>query len=171
MYGKCGTKDCPRDERCNRSIRKHKFYLALENSPCRDYISEKLWRNALLNNLVPVVYGASKEDYERVLPPDSFIHVEDFDSIKELALYLRKLSKDEGLYNTYFEWKKFGWVQLTIEEYLLEPEQVCENIVSRLLSDEKAMREGTYHKPKFPDWNEWWTNSCKKNVKWPIKLK
>ncbi|XP_030837265.1 glycoprotein 3-alpha-L-fucosyltransferase A-like [Strongylocentrotus purpuratus] len=171
MYRKSGTKDCPMDERCNRSIRKHKFYLALENSPCRDYISEELWRNALLNNLVPVVYGASKEDYKRVLPPDSFIHVEDFDSIMELALYLRKLSKDEGLYNTYFEWKKFGWVQLTTEEYLLEPEQVCENIVSRLLSDEKAMREGTYHKPKFPDWNEWWTNSCKKGVKWPIKLK
>ncbi|XP_041483285.1 uncharacterized protein LOC121430077 [Lytechinus variegatus] len=171
MYGKCGTKPCPRDERCNRSIRKHKFYLALENSPCRDYITEKLWRNAFLNNVVPVVYGASKEDYERVLPPDSFIHVEDFDSIKELASYLRRLSKDEGLYNTYFEWKKFGWVQLTIEEYLLEPEQVCENIVSRLLSDERDMREGTYHRPKFPDWKEWWTNSCKSSVKWPIKLK
>ena len=53
MYRKSGTKDCPMDERCNRSIRKHKFYLALENSPCRDYISEELWRNALLNNLVP----------------------------------------------------------------------------------------------------------------------
>ncbi|XP_071485806.1 glycoprotein 3-alpha-L-fucosyltransferase A-like [Diadema antillarum] len=96
MYGSCGNTPCPRDERCNRKLRKHKFYLAFENSECRDYITEKLWRNAFLNDIVPVVYGPPREDYEKVLPPNSFIHVHDFKSVKELAEYLSKLDKDEG---------------------------------------------------------------------------
>lgn len=29
--------------------------------------------------------GARKEDYEKVAPPNSFIHVDDFESPKELA--------------------------------------------------------------------------------------
>ncbi|XP_071485785.1 glycoprotein 3-alpha-L-fucosyltransferase A-like [Diadema antillarum] len=172
MYGSCGNTPCPRDERCNRKLRKHKFYLAFENSECRDYITEKLWRNAFLNDIVPVVYGPPREDYEKVLPPNSFIHVHDFKSVKELAEYLSKLDKDEGLYNTFFEWKKFGSVQLTLEEWLMEPEQVCSNIVSRLLKDEKEMRSGTYSPPKFPeDLGKWWDGSCtSQETQYPIEI-
>ncbi|XP_041460813.1 4-galactosyl-N-acetylglucosaminide 3-alpha-L-fucosyltransferase FUT6-like [Lytechinus variegatus] len=169
-YGICGLEPCPKDERCMQTIGKHKFYLALENTACRDYITEKVWRNALLNHVVPVVFGAPREDYERILPPNSFIHVEDFKSVKELAAYLLNVSKNDTLYNTYFEWKKFGWVKLSTEMYLLEPEQICHHIVSRLLNDERDVMEGKYHQPLFPDWTDWWTNSCKTDFTWPIKF-
>jgi glycoprotein 3-alpha-L-fucosyltransferase len=48
IYGKCGTKKCPRSDTCyDKVITDYKFYLAFENANCKDYISEKLFRNAL----------------------------------------------------------------------------------------------------------------------------
>ncbi|VDP25238.1 unnamed protein product [Soboliphyme baturini] len=52
--------------------------------------------------------GAPKEDYERIAPPHSFVHVEDFASPRQLAEYLLKLDKNDTLYNSYFQWKSKG---------------------------------------------------------------
>ena len=47
IYGRCGTHNCGRKTSdCLKKIRKYKFYLAFENSHCRDYITEKFY-NAL----------------------------------------------------------------------------------------------------------------------------
>ena len=58
--------------------------------------------------MVPVVYGAPREDYARLAPPNSFIHVDDFASIMQLAQYLQILDKDVNLYNEYFKWRGTG---------------------------------------------------------------
>lgn len=52
--------------------------------------------------------GARKEDYLRVAPPHSFIHVDDFASPKDLASYLHFLDRNDTLYNEYFSWKGSG---------------------------------------------------------------
>ncbi|VDO08582.1 unnamed protein product [Rodentolepis nana] len=88
--------------------RNYKFYLSFENSNCRQYITEKVQRNALSNGMVPIVLGAYKEDYENVLPPHSYINVDDFDSIQELAEYLQFLDKNDTAYAQYFAWTKHG---------------------------------------------------------------
>ena len=43
-------------------IRSYKFYMALENQHhCRDYFTEKVWKNSLTAEAVPIVWGANKQ--------------------------------------------------------------------------------------------------------------
>lgn len=56
--------------------------------------------------MVPVVFGTTRQDYEKVAPADSFIHVDDFENAEQLAKYLLKLDKNDHLYNKYFQWKQ-----------------------------------------------------------------
>ncbi|ESN98146.1 hypothetical protein HELRODRAFT_84937 [Helobdella robusta] len=111
VYGQCGDLHCSRsDEKsCFQILSdKYKFYLSFENSNCDYYITEKLFLNALSNNVVPVVMGARKEDYLKSAPPNSFISVEDFPDAKSLANYLLYLDGNEEMYNKYLAWKGSG---------------------------------------------------------------
>ena len=59
VYGKCGNLECKKNTaECDKLISSYKFYLALENSECRYYITEKFWKNSLEIGIVPLVYGA-----------------------------------------------------------------------------------------------------------------
>ncbi|KAG9462149.1 hypothetical protein GDO78_014813, partial [Eleutherodactylus coqui] len=89
----------------NAVLSTYKFYLSFENSIHTDYITEKLWNNALRSGTVPVVLGPPRETYQRYIPPDSFIHVDDFPSEKDLANYLLELDKDPHKYEQYFRWR------------------------------------------------------------------
>ncbi|XP_029636394.1 glycoprotein 3-alpha-L-fucosyltransferase A [Octopus sinensis] len=111
IYGACGSFKCPRNiaKKCFEMLNKdYKFYLAFENSNCRDYITEKLFVNGLQHDIVPIVMGAHPDDYRKIAPLNSYIHVEDFKSPKELAAYLHKLDQNNNLYNAYFKWKGMG---------------------------------------------------------------
>lgn len=79
--------------------------MSFENSNCKDYITEKFYINGLMNDVIPIVLGARKEDYIKTSPPGSFIHVDDFSSPKELAQYLNLVAQNETLYLSYFKWK------------------------------------------------------------------
>ncbi|XP_006000732.1 alpha-(1,3)-fucosyltransferase 4 [Latimeria chalumnae] len=89
-----------------KTVSEYKFYLTFENSQHPDYITEKLWRNAFKSSAVPIVLGPSRSNYEMFIPPDSFIHVDDFSSPKSLAKYLRFLDKNVHIYRRYFFWKR-----------------------------------------------------------------
>ncbi|VDM99336.1 unnamed protein product [Thelazia callipaeda] len=92
QYGNCNNMAC--DEECANKLRmSHRFYLAFENSVCRDYVTEKVFRN-MKELLVPVVLKNSI--YANILPDASYIAADDFNSPRELALYLK-----------YFEWTKY----------------------------------------------------------------
>lgn len=52
--------------------------------------------------------GAPRVDYERAAPPESFIHVDDFESPRELADFLRAVAADRDRYNSYFRWHGIG---------------------------------------------------------------
>ncbi|XP_077335790.1 3-galactosyl-N-acetylglucosaminide 4-alpha-L-fucosyltransferase FUT3-like [Lithobates pipiens] len=95
----------------HKTISQYKFYLAFENSNFQDYITEKLWSNAFGTWTLPVVLGTSRENYERFVPGDAFIHVNDFSSPKDLAMYLLELDRDDEKYKKYFNWRSRYYVK------------------------------------------------------------
>ncbi|XP_064637421.1 4-galactosyl-N-acetylglucosaminide 3-alpha-L-fucosyltransferase FUT6-like isoform X2 [Lineus longissimus] len=118
VLGKCG-KPCPNNDNCDFNLfeKEYKFYLAFENSKCFEYITEKLWNNALAVGLVPVVLGGhSRNDYEALLPPESFIYADDFSSPKQLAEYLKKVGSDSELYNKFLRWREHFRVSTSQEK-------------------------------------------------------
>ena len=52
--------------------------------------------------------GAPPEDYERMAPANSFLHVDRFTTPKHLADYLHYLDRNDKAYNSFFEWKGTG---------------------------------------------------------------
>ncbi|XP_040031595.2 4-galactosyl-N-acetylglucosaminide 3-alpha-L-fucosyltransferase 9-like [Gasterosteus aculeatus] len=81
-----------------------KFYLSFENSFHRDYITEKFF-NPLTWGSVPVVMGPPRHVYEGHAPAESFIHVDDFPSPKELAERLLYLDQNHTEYMRFFNWR------------------------------------------------------------------
>jgi glycoprotein 3-alpha-L-fucosyltransferase len=83
------------------------FYLSFENSYCKEYITEKFW-NILTQDLlvIPIALGGtSVEEYERVAPPNSFIHVDNFTSAQHLAEHLNYVVNNEEAFNYYLQWR------------------------------------------------------------------
>ncbi|XP_052018529.1 alpha-(1,3)-fucosyltransferase 10 [Apodemus sylvaticus] len=115
-YGEClQNRDLPQQlknpasmdaEAFYRVIAQYKFILAFENAVCDDYITEKFWRPLKLG-VVPVYYGSPTiTDW---LPSNrSAILVSEFSHPRELASFIRRLDYDDGLYETYVEWKLKG---------------------------------------------------------------
>ena len=88
-------RDCP-------DLDDYKFYLAFENSLCSEYITEKVWWNSYSKvviakrlfsyiagfpqGAVPIVMGGlSERDYSRLAPPNSYLHVDQFEGPEHLA--------------------------------------------------------------------------------------
>ncbi|XP_018412264.1 PREDICTED: alpha-(1,3)-fucosyltransferase 7 [Nanorana parkeri] len=109
VYGKASNK--PLCSLCLLpTISRYYFYLALENSIHKDYITEKLWKNSFIAGAVPIVLGPPRENYEKFIPADSFIHVSDFSSTKDLATFLGSMTLKR--YEQYFHWRQMYGVKI-----------------------------------------------------------
>ncbi|XP_063915585.1 alpha-(1,3)-fucosyltransferase 7-like [Zophobas morio] len=106
VYGGCGTLKCPGHFKTDcPAIDSYLFYLAFENSNCDEYVTEKLWWNAFEKNSIPIVMGATKESYAKLLPPKSYLNIDDYAQPKDLATHIHYLNMT-GHYREYFEWKR-----------------------------------------------------------------
>lgn len=107
IFGGCGRRGvCSNkaDRKCVNDLINHKYYfhLVLENSVCRDYVTEKFWIRWNLYS-VPIVFN--RKQYQPIAPPNSFIAIDDFPSIQKLAEYLKNVQKTPKIYRSYFEWR------------------------------------------------------------------
>ena len=107
IVGKCGNMyACPRkfSKDCEEQlVTKYYFYLALENSICDDYITEKTWRR-LTEGAVPIVLDGGM--YAEELPKNSYIDVKDFASPQALAKHLEDVMASAEKYATYHAWRQ-----------------------------------------------------------------
>ena len=73
----------------------HFFYLALENSVCHQYVTEKFWH--LKQLIVPVVLSR-RALANLTIPSNSFIAADDFENVQKLAEHLKMLANNRELY-------------------------------------------------------------------------
>ena len=105
IYGECGDFKCEKgNPECYEKLQNdYKFYLSFENSLCKDYVTEKLWR-VMQYDVIPVVLGGAS--YSEYLPAKSYIDVSRFPSPMALGKYLLQLDYNDAMYNQYFVWKR-----------------------------------------------------------------
>ncbi|XP_015521586.1 3-galactosyl-N-acetylglucosaminide 4-alpha-L-fucosyltransferase FUT3 isoform X1 [Neodiprion lecontei] len=127
-YGHClkgDTKSCPGHftKDCE-ALDDYKFYLAFENSNCREYLTEKPFWHGYRKHAVPVIMGASRENCRQLLPPKSYIHVDDFANPATLADYLLYLDTNDQEYSKFHAWRnqfdvlnEHGYFQSTSRHY------------------------------------------------------
>ncbi|XP_077513055.1 3-galactosyl-N-acetylglucosaminide 4-alpha-L-fucosyltransferase FUT3-like [Amblyomma americanum] len=110
IYGKCGDMRCPHSPECSAIFgQTYYFSLALENSICPEYVTEKFYE-AVNYGMVPVVLG----NYSDFVPPNSYINAFDFHSPKHLAAYLKALAADQSRYKAYFAWRRTHDIELCL---------------------------------------------------------
>ena len=85
---------------------KYYFVVAIENSNCVDYVTEKLV-HAVASGSIPIVAGMdNKPDYAKFMPENSYINVYDFPNLDDLATHLHKVSNDPNEYEKYIYFKR-----------------------------------------------------------------
>ncbi|KAI9559152.1 hypothetical protein GHT06_015941 [Daphnia sinensis] len=134
VYGKCGTMSCSKDQAkvCKElATKKYKFYMALENSLCLDYVTEKFF-DTLQYPVIPVVFGYH-DNYEKIAPRHSFINAAKFENVKQLADYLMLLDKNDTLYNQYFWWKPYFKVRDSTDDQALGFCHLCAALHNKTL--------------------------------------
>ena len=154
--GKCSKKfkgareivNCP-NKTC---IKDYKFYLAFENEFCDEYISDKYWLNAISMGTIPIVLGGA--NYSNTAIPGSYIQVEDFNTIKDLSIYLRSVGSNKTSYNSYFKWKNhYRYKQTSSQGWPHTSTWICE--LCNILHNDTYPRK-VYKMSEF--WNK--TTDC-----------
>ena len=148
IFGDCNKRYCSRDyNTCDKIlIQNTKFYLAFENSLCKDYITEKAFK-WFTKDIIVVVRGARR--YGRLLPKGTYIDADDFRNASMLALYLKDLGSNESEYIKYLKRK---------DMYRVIPRNVMTQVaycnLCRKLNDLKM------HRKRFDMEKSWSGNAC-----------
>lgn len=122
-YGKCGNYSCPRppaprDDCLNVIDQRYKFYLAMENSFCMDYLTEKVFNVYRLSNVIPVVRGGA--NYDLFLPPGSYISASNFHNATSLAKHIKRLLNKKEITFQPFIYKNFYGIRPNDRHYFCD---------------------------------------------------
>jgi hypothetical protein len=108
-YGSCEhNTDLEKDETLEtlegrlELMRKNRIVLAFEAGTEKDYITEVVWE-ALLSGAVPAIFGAM--NLKDRLPPNSAIFASNYNSWDAFAKYVKQVSEDKTLWQSYHAWR------------------------------------------------------------------
>lgn len=113
-YGACAENPykrdaCVRASECEKDLgAMNFFFIAVENTVCKDYVTEKYFSRYHLPS-IPIVMR--RKTYENIIPSHSFIPMDDFESASDMANYLVALMSNKTAYLEYFKWRSEGWVR------------------------------------------------------------
>ncbi|XP_049869327.1 alpha-(1,3)-fucosyltransferase 7-like [Pectinophora gossypiella] len=82
------------------------FYLVIEDSSCRQYITEKCFHFGYAKGAIPVIMGPPVKDCEKLLPPNSFLHVDNYKSLRELTDHMKQITETFESILVYHAWRK-----------------------------------------------------------------
>ncbi|KPI98208.1 Alpha-(1,3)-fucosyltransferase C [Papilio xuthus] len=106
IFGHCGATKCPNNDtlNCYKIIeRDYYFNLVLEDSVAIDHITERM-ALAMMHYSIPLVKGG--KEYERYLPPGSYININN-QTLKELGAIIDYLIRNPDIYEYFFDWKQY----------------------------------------------------------------
>ncbi|KAL7040042.1 hypothetical protein ACKWTF_000237 [Chironomus riparius] len=148
IYGKCGKLHCEKNSMLcyDMLTANYSFYLSFENSICRDYITEKLYR-PLTEYIIPIVFNSGKMSL--YAPPNSYIDANDFDSIEHLVAHLKFLMSNPKEYVKYFWWKKYYDVVIDPASFKIGFCDLCMKLNNPEFMEQKHM---------YPDIHSWWVD-------------
>jgi len=140
---------CDRQSSCEKLyLTTSKFYLAFESQTCTDYVTEKFWRT-LSTGSIPIVSGPERENFARIAPPNSFIHVNDYATDKDLAEALNLIGTNRSLYGKYHAWRRYYDVYYEAKD--VDPYRFCE-LCYRLNTNKQRIW--------YENINEWFLEKC-----------
>ncbi|KAI8351178.1 hypothetical protein BD560DRAFT_337409 [Blakeslea trispora] len=104
-YGTClNNRPFPQDKSRTDLLKEYKFYLAMENSNCGDYATEKLY-DTFMMSAVPIVDGPAS--YDGYIPNNrSVIYADAYPDPKDLADYINYLNHNDTAYMEYFSFRQ-----------------------------------------------------------------
>ncbi|KAL3890059.1 hypothetical protein ACJMK2_002356 [Sinanodonta woodiana] len=173
LLGKCYGKLCgydsedPLEEECGDVMKEYRFYLAFENSFCRDYVTEKYWL-ALKRDQIPIVNW--KHVDPKIVIPNSYINVYDFPDIATFGEYIKSVNDNETLYNSYFNWKnEYTYTFYNNYVDMINKTKYIPNCVSCTIC--RALHEKNVPTQVYKDFDGWIRNdfcedSNEINIRW-----
>uniref|UniRef100_A0A0K0F6E7 Fucosyltransferase n=1 Tax=Strongyloides venezuelensis TaxID=75913 RepID=A0A0K0F6E7_STRVS len=79
----------------------------MDEMDCQDYLTISYWEAATFN-VIPIV--TVRRIYQHLLPPSSFIAMDDYKNADEMVFYLKFLIENKSIYSRYFNYRKKGWI-------------------------------------------------------------
>ncbi|CAI5446807.1 unnamed protein product [Caenorhabditis angaria] len=153
IFGKCGIppKKCSISEATSKCefdlISPYKFYISIENSNCKDYITEKFWRNIRNRFVVPIVLG--KQLYLNAgIPEKSFIALDDFENLERFKNFIEDMAENKTKYLEFHEWRN----EFEIDDVLGEGSdnhgfcKLCQDLRSKKYSKSYSKPVENWHK-------------------------
>lgn len=100
-------------------------------------MTEKLFYNAYSKGAIPIIQGPTPEECKQFLPQNSYLHLEDYATLKDLADDIERISKNEEDLLYYHKWRNHFEVLNEHGYFGVKPTRLCRVCEAMNYNDDK----------------------------------